>query len=164
MKKASTCSLWMCGPGSLLALDVARPGEAQLGEVGEDADGPLRPVGDHLALLGEPEDGRLARRPPLLLGRVEDVVGLLGRRVAEEVVGEVAARRVEVEERALLGGLVLVAVDDLLGDDERGAGGLRVALVAELERVLALEDDEAVDVLGGADAARARPRCASACR
>ena len=54
--------------GALLARDVARPREAELGEVGEDANRPLGLVGDRLALLGEGERDRLARGPAVLLG------------------------------------------------------------------------------------------------
>ena len=53
----------------------------------------------------------------------------------------------EVEEGPLLGRLVLVAVDHSLRDDEGRPGAARGALLAELERVLALEHDEAVGVL-----------------
>src|SRR5829696_6962652 len=133
--------------GALLARHVARPGQAELGEVGEDADRPLRLVGDDLALLGERQHDGVARRAALVLRRVEDVVGLLGRGLAEEVVGEVARGRVEVEEGALLGRLVLVAMDHPLRDHQHCAGAARGSLVAELERVLALEHDEAVGVL-----------------
>ena len=105
--------------------------------------------------FGERQHDRLARRAALLLGRVEDVVGLVGRGLAEQVVGEVACGRMEIEEGALLGRLVLVAVDDSLRDHEHRAGAAVGALVAELERVLALEHDEAVGVLAVEVPARA---------
>ena len=109
----------------------------------------MRIVRSGLSATASPCRRTAALSPPRgrVLGRLEDVVGLLGRGLAEEVVGEVAARRMDVEERALLGRLVLVAVDHSLGDDERGADALGVALVAQLERIVALEHDEAIDML-----------------
>jgi hypothetical protein len=62
---------------------------------------------------------------------------------------------VEIQEGAVLGRLVLVAVDDSLRDDEDRARATVGALVAELERVLALEHDEAVRVLAVEVAPRA---------
>src|SRR5829696_2011138 len=96
--------------GALLARDVARPRERDLGEVHEDPDRALGSVGDGLALVELQERG-VARRPPVV-GRRLELVDLLRRLLAEQVLGEVHAGRVHVEEANLVDALVPVAVDN----------------------------------------------------
>jgi hypothetical protein len=134
----------MCGPGPS-SRDVARPGHRELGEVGEDADGPLGLVGDRLALLGEAQQGRLAgRRPAVLRRRV--LVHLLGRPLAEQVLGEGHPWRVEVEEAHLAVAFVLVAVDHSDGRRPRRPLAEHVLLAGEPDVELAAQDRERVRV------------------